>query len=807
MNFRNRLILFLTSLIVTVVIFTASVIGWQARELMLQEAEKDGGLIAQLLARSAGAAEQIPIKVEGLLSEQMLAQAHILAEFIATAEASLMPKETIRERLESLVDTSVIEEIWVTDSFGEAYLSSTGVYDFVFGPNADQQPQSYAFWDLLTGDVQQVVQQAQKRDMDNRIFKYVGVTGVDQPRIVEVGLSADQLTEIEQALGLEYMVQSLVSGGDINAIWVFSSSLETLAWGSVLSADQAQEPTDTEMQLLQQVYNSGETHSYTDQGQLVVMTPIPHSDGWQQGVTLLRLPLAGLQQAQADLIKLTVKVTLLVILLSMLLAVVLARRVTRPLQQISHAAKAVEQGQFSQVALGEAKQRTDEFGQLAQVFEKMAHTVGQREAWLDEQVQLRTAQLQEKNVMLAQAHQRVQKELDVARAFQLAILPKTFPDFTGRLSLDAAMRPAKEMGGDFYDVFALDDHRVGLVMADVSGKGVPAAFFMAICRTEIQNVALNGGSPQTVLAEVNERLIKQNPLELFVTVFYAVLNIETGQLDYANGGHNPPLLLQNQETKWLNQANGMVLGMMPGLRFDYAQLQLRADDRLVFYTDGITEAFNQQHQPYGEDRLLELVPALRNRSAQEMTNHVLQSVSAFVGSAEQSDDITLLSLVYQVPNRDDFDQNWLFRQSYSAQLSSLSNVTNALELFCQQQGCNPKQSYQLVLALDELFTNSVSYGFNHTDIDGRVELAMTRQDNQLWIRLSDNGVAFDATQALDQAKIAAQKSASVAERDIGGLGLYFVDQAVDDWHYRYDQGQNQLLLRIELDRDLDKEAE
>lgn len=797
MNFRNRLILFLTSLIVTVVIFTASVLGWHARQLMLQEAEQDGELIAQLLARSAGAAEQIPIKVEALLSDQMLAQAHILAEFVATAEASLMPKEQLRERLESLVEKSVIEEIWITDSFGKAYLSSTGVYDFIFNPDPNEQPQAFAFWDLLTGDAEQVVQQAQQRDMDNRIFKYVGVTGVDQPRIVEVGLSADQLMEIEQALGLEYMVQSLVSGGDINAIWVFSSSLETLAWGSVLSADQALEPTANEMQKLQQVFSSGTSYSYIDEGQLVVMTPIPHAEGWQQGVTLLRLPLTGLQQAQENLVRLTVQVTLLVIVLALLMAIFLARRVTEPLHQISHAAQAVQQGRFNEVALGQTKQRSDEFGQLAQAFEQMAQTVDQREAWLDEQVQQRTAQLQEKNQMLAQAHLRVQKELDVARAFQLAILPKTFPDFDDKLSLDAAMQPAKEMGGDFYDVFSLDEKRVGLVMADVSGKGVPAAFFMAICRTEIQNVALKGGAPHQVLEEVNERLIKQNPLELFVTVFYARLDLETGVLEYANAGHNPPLLLHHQQTSWLNQSKGMVLGMMPGLSFTQAELTLQAEDRIVFYTDGITEAFNENNQPYDEAGLLAQVEQLKLASATQMTETILASVRDHVGAAQQSDDITLLNLVYKA-YQPTFEQDWLLQQRYPAQLSALAQATQTLEAFCQQQGCDAQQTFQLTLALDELFTNSVSYGFQDNADQGWVELALNRQGDELSIRLTDNGVPFDATAALDQDKILQQKQADIAQRAIGGLGLYFVDQTVDHWHYRYVESHNQLLLQVKL---------
>lgn len=787
MSFRQRVMLFSTAAIMLVVALTASVLGWHSRQTMIQEAERYGELIAQVLARSAGAAEQIPERVESILADHMLAQAHLVAEWVAMAESGGLAPERLRERLQALTQKSVIEEVWVTDSFGEAYLNSAGVDGFIFNPDATIQPQAYAFWDLLTGDAQQVVQRAIERDMDHQVFKYVGVTGVDKPRIVEVGLSVARLHEIEQMLGLEFMVQNLVADGYINAIWVFSSSLETLAWSSVLGQTDGHAPDADEIRRLDSVFRSGESESWIRDGHLVVLSPIPDEENQPQGVTLLRLSLDGLEQAQQRSIHLTLTVALLVMLLGALAAYFLARRVTQPIVQIGEAVRAVEQGAFAQVDLTQVGKRSDELGKLARVFESMSVTVGQREAWLDEQVRQRTQELESKNQLLAQVHQRVQDELSIAQSFQMAILPSRFPDFGGCLDAYGAMRSAREMGGDFYDVFALDTHRVGLVMADVSGKGVPAAFFMAICRTELQNLALQGGAPAQVLAQLNQRLLHENPLELFLTVFYAVLDTRTGVLEYANAGHNPPLLLSRGETSELAQAKGMVLGMLDGVKLMPAQHLLHPGDQLLLYTDGITEAFNAQWEAYGEARLIAWMSRQSGASAQGVCQDLLAEVDAFVAGAEQSDDQTLLSLVWFEGVSARFD----------ASLTQLHPFTAWVEHYCHHQACLTARRQQIVLALDELFTNSVQYGFTDDARDqGFIEVSLAVQDGCLYVQLVDNGRAFDPT--LVQT---ADTNSPLNERAIGGLGLFFVRQIARDWSYDYRSGFNRSYLTIQLERE------
>ncbi len=240
-----------------------------------------------------------------------------------------------------------------------------------------------------------------------------------------------------------------------------------------------------------------------------------------------------------------------------------------------------------------------------------------------------------------QARARMTQELDIARALQIAILPNHFPKAPGCLGA-ARMLPATTMGGDFYDFIELPDGRIGLVMADVSGKGVPAAFFMAVARTNLSNLAAHFSMPGACLAHTNDVLCAQNPMDLFVTVFYGIYDPDTGVLHYANGGHNPPLLRRaDGSIEALLGEGGLVLGAMSEMPYADHQVQINPGDRLVLYTDGVTEAFNMADEAYGEAALHAVIAAHGAGDAQTLINEIFSSVAHFAGEAEQSDDITL----------------------------------------------------------------------------------------------------------------------------------------------------------------------
>jgi sigma-B regulation protein RsbU (phosphoserine phosphatase) len=254
--------------------------------------------------------------------------------------------------------------------------------------------------------------------------------------------------------------------------------------------------------------------------------------------------------------------------------------------------------------------------------------------------------LQERNAALEEAERKTSRELAIARALQAAILPERFPLAPG-CDGAARMLAASTMGGDFYDFIELPGGRIGLVMADVSGKGVPAAFFMAVARTNLRSLALDSTGPADCLRRTNDVLCSQNPMDLFVTVFYAVFDPATGTLTYANGGHNPTLLRRaDGHVETLSGIRNLVLGGMPET-FEERTEQLRPGDSLVFYTDGVTEAFNPEGLMFGEERLHELVRLHGSADAQALVSVIFDSVVDFAGTAPQSDDITLAALIWQ----------------------------------------------------------------------------------------------------------------------------------------------------------------
>jgi sigma-B regulation protein RsbU (phosphoserine phosphatase) len=242
----------------------------------------------------------------------------------------------------------------------------------------------------------------------------------------------------------------------------------------------------------------------------------------------------------------------------------------------------------------------------------------------------------------------LRNDLSVASEIQQSILPRVFPPFpedTDKLDIAASMNAAKDVGGDFYDFFRLDDDRIGVVMADVCGKGVPAAIFMAVSRTIIRATATNGLGAAECITRANSLLAADSVDCMFVTVFYAIYNLKTGEVQYCNGGHNPPhVVKRNGEVTELPKSRDMMVGVFDGVQFHEESFQLEKGDTLVMFTDGVTEAMNEEKEEFGKERLMETLEEVSMHSCQVIVETVKADIAAFAGNAEQSDDITLLAL-------------------------------------------------------------------------------------------------------------------------------------------------------------------
>ncbi|MCK9219948.1 MAG: SpoIIE family protein phosphatase [Bacteroidales bacterium] len=242
----------------------------------------------------------------------------------------------------------------------------------------------------------------------------------------------------------------------------------------------------------------------------------------------------------------------------------------------------------------------------------------------------------------------IQQDLTTAREIQQAILPKNFPPFPSRIEFDlyASMVAAKEVGGDFYDFFMIDKDRLGFVIGDVSGKGVPAAIFMAVSRTLIRATGLKGIPTDECMNYVNNLLCNESVSCMFVTVFYGILNMTNGELEYVNAGHNPPFVLSSGNIKFLEMTGGTILGCIEGLKYQSKKCTFQPGDRLFLYTDGVTEAFNKEGKAYGEYRLKDILRNNLDKSTEEMVKLVSQDVNEFSTGVPQSDDITMLAIHY-----------------------------------------------------------------------------------------------------------------------------------------------------------------
>jgi sigma-B regulation protein RsbU (phosphoserine phosphatase) len=245
------------------------------------------------------------------------------------------------------------------------------------------------------------------------------------------------------------------------------------------------------------------------------------------------------------------------------------------------------------------------------------------------------------------AKERIESELRIAREIQMGILPKIFPPFPERHEFEiyAILEPAKEVGGDFYDFFFIDDDHLCFAVGDVSGKGVPAALFMAVSKTLVKMKATRGLTSDQVLSTVNQDLSLENPSLMFVTILLGILNIRSGELEYSNGGHPPPFILRTDgEVMELELPEGLPLGVMEDYDYQSKKIVLKKGETIFLYTDGVTEAMNPEEELFSDERLKQTLARLRESDIKEIAHGVQSETETFSTGTTQSDDITMLAL-------------------------------------------------------------------------------------------------------------------------------------------------------------------
>ena len=385
---------------------------------------------------------------------------------------------------------------------------------------------------------------------------------------------------------------------------------------------------------------------------------------------------------------------------------------------------------------------------------------------------------------IAEAETRMDAELATAKAIQEASIPRAFPPYPDILKFDiyASMAPARQVGGDFYDFFFVGDDcntetgKLGFVVADVSGKGVPAALFMMKAKALIQDYVDSGMELGEAVSDANWQISLGNDAGMFVTAWIGVLDYATGHVDYVNAGHNPPLLWSHDNGwQWMRKKSGVPLGLFD-LPYTAYSVDCQVGDTFMLYSDGVTEAFNVSGEAYGEQRLMDLVQKCTRLHPRQLLEAVREDVASFTEGAEQSDDITILTLEVGVP------PEVTSTLEVPAKADELQGVLDFLHAELGQRLCPKRVQNQLDIVIEELFVNVCSYAYPDATPEEpgmvRVQRTYSAGPSSITVSILDDGIAFDPLSAP-----AATAPSSIESVSGEGLGLLLIRNLVNEIHY------------------------
>ena len=453
---------------------------------------------------------------------------------------------------------------------------------------------------------------------------------------------------------------------------------------------------------------------------------------------------------------LVVIVSMIAVLLLVLMLVMIAmrRRIFVPIKLISNRMKGfVSDGGANFEPLG--IRSGDEMQEIADSFEKMSADISE---YLNS-IERLTAERVQANV-----------ELEIASRIQCGIVPEQTALADERYEAYAVARPAREVGGDFYDCFTRGGNSVCIVTGDVSGKGVAAAMFMAMAKTMLKDCLQSGMSPADALNTANDALCKSNPEGMFATVFAAVLDADSGVLSYANAGHTRPVIF-GRNAEFLDVDSGIALGLFEDAGIIDCTVSMEKNSGILIYTDGVTEAVNPRKEFFGEERLLSAVSGMHG--AEQCVEALSAAVRGFSDDAEQFDDYTALALYYSGGST----------VRLKPELSALSDLRGGI---FKNAGDNARKIY---LACEEVFVNIASYSGASA-----VEVSYEKTNGGLIVEFSDDGTPFNPV-------LAEQADKEFDELDGGGMGIGLVKQLTDRLEYKNVNGRNILTLEFALSAD------
>ncbi len=412
------------------------------------------------------------------------------------------------------------------------------------------------------------------------------------------------------------------------------------------------------------------------------------------------------------------------------------------------------------------------------------------------------AKLEEAYGIIKLHSDRMEEELNIGREIQMSMIPLTFPAFpdSNEFVVYAQLRPAREVGGDFYDFFFIDEDHFCVCIGDVSGKGVPSALFMAVTKTLIKSRASGDTSTASIISHVNDEVSSDNASSMFVTIFVAIINIRTGDVTYTNAGHNPPYVKSKGEPpERLDGRHGPVVGAMEGIEYREERRTLNAGDLLILYTDGITEAMNANRELFSEDRLADLLGSGTIKSAEDVTRETTRAVKLFEGETDQTDDITVLAFQYNGDVAVAKAGTW--KMTVKNRLDDIPLVIGSIEKFCQELPVPLSPGRKLKIVMDEILSNIISYAYNDND-EHEIKIEVQPISTGIVLTIADDSSPFNP---LDRREPDTERP--IDEREIGGLGVHLVRKMVDESRYERLDDLNILKLTLIFEREIKGRAD
>jgi serine phosphatase RsbU (regulator of sigma subunit)/anti-sigma regulatory factor (Ser/Thr protein kinase) len=503
--------------------------------------------------------------------------------------------------------------------------------------------------------------------------------------------------------------------------------------------------------------------------------------------------MSEIDEAEAFTYVYSLRNIILLLFLGLIVVIVVAaflfsKTITRPLKVLTRYSRELSGHDFSDPVrlnfpedLKNFSFRSDEIGDLVQAFNHM-------QTELEQSIEnLKTT---------TSTKERMESELNIGHEIQMSMLPLLFPAFPDHdeFSVYAKLQSAREVGGDFFDFYFIDENRFCFCIGDVSGKGVPSALFMAVTKTLIKSRSTDDFSTGSIITRVNDELSRDNKAYMFATIFIGILDIRTGKTVYTNAGHNPPYLKQkNGAIKRLDNRHGPVIGAKTSLAYKEDWINLSTGDLLLIYTDGVTEARNREKEFYSEKRLAEFLSSSVYSSIEELVLSTVLDVKRFEDGADQSDDITLLAVQFlgisqkaAIP---------VFKIAVKNEMLEIGRVKLHFKTFAEQNGISVQVRRKVNVVFDEMLNNIISYAFrdgNEHYIQIRAELSQDR----LSVTIEDDGIAFNPLDAESP-----DTDLSLEEREAGGLGIHVVRNVMDKVEYlrRIDKNIVTLVKYIEAD--------